>query len=293
MNDMKIQSQKILGVRVDFGLSMSDVLLKLEELVKDTSKTHLVSTTNAEFILDAQNDPEFKDILNNSVLSIPDGIGVLFSRYFLNKTKDIKNPILKFMWGCGFGFISIFKDFDLGEKISGVELSTEIMKLSHNKGYSVFLLGGWPKDFYGNPLASAPFDLATVASKEVKRLYPNVNIIGATSSFNRDSKDDEATISYIQKCMKKHKVSRIDFILIAYNHKFQEKWYLRNAHKIPATVGLGIGGTLDYLAGYLKRPTSYKFEWLKKVFFRPSKISRIVRVFPLYPIKIFLDSITK
>lgn len=293
MNDMKIHSQYILGVRVDFGLTMSNVIKRIEDLLQDRNNTHLICTTNAEFISDAQEDIEFKNIINNSSLSIPDGIGILFSKYYLDNTAHLNNPLFKFVWGSVFGLAAFFRNFNTGEKISGVELSTEIMKLSDKKGYSVFLLGGWPKDFYGNQIVPAPFDLATVAAAEVKRMYPNVNIIGATSSFRRDPKDDDATVEYIKECMKLHKIDKLDILLIAYNHKYQEKWYLRNASKIPAVVGLGIGGTLDYLSGYLQRPSSYKFEWLKKLFFRPSKLSRILKVFPLYPLKVFFDSIRK
>lgn len=291
MSDI-IESKYILGVRVDFGFTMKSLLERIETLVKETSKRHLICTTNTEFILEAQEDSSFRRIINESTLSIPDGIGVLFSNYYLTNTADIKNPIGKFLYGTVFGITSFFKDYSVGHKISGVDLAWEIMRLSHEKGYSVFLLGGWPKDFWGNRIVPAPFDLATLAASEVRKKYPNVNIIGASSSFNRSEVDDEKTVSYIKECMKSHNVKHLDFLLVSYNHKYQESWYLRNADKLPATVGLGLGGTFDYMSGYLKRPSSVKFEWLKKLFFRPNKLSRIVKVFPLFPIKIFIDSLT-
>lgn len=286
-------SQKILGVRVDFGLSMSDVLSKIEKMLSEKRTPHLICTTNAEFIMDAQEDSKFKSAINSSALSIPDGVGVLFAHYYLEGTKNIKNPAFKFIWGSTFGILSFFKTFSVGEKISGVDLASEVMKLSSEKGYSVFLLGGWPKDFWGNRIVPAPFDMAQLTAEKIKEQYPNVNIIGASSSFNRNPSEDEATISYIKKCMKEHDVKELDFILVAYNHKHQEYWYLRNASKIPARVGIGLGGTFDYLSGYLTRPTSYKFEWLKKIFLRPTKISRILRAFPIFPLRVFLDSIRK
>jgi len=289
----KKDSQNILGVRVDFGLTMSDVLSETERMLKEKGKPHLICTTNAEFIMSAQDDPEFKSLINNSVLSIPDGVGVLFAHYYLKGTKNIKSSLLKFLWGISFGVLSFFKNFSVGEKISGVDLATEIMKLSSKKGYSVFLLGGWPKDSWGNRIVPVPFDMAQLAAEKVREQYPTVNIIGASSSFNRNPSEDAATVNYIKQCMKEHNVKELDFILVAYNHKYQEDWYLRNASKIPAKIGIGLGGTFDYLSGYLTRPTSYKFEWLKKIFLRPTKVSRILRAFPIFPLQVFLDSTRK
>lgn len=289
----KPSADKVLGVKIDFGLGMSNVLSIIESIVKKEKGPNLICTTNAEFILDAQEDKEFKSIINNSRLSLPDGIGVLFSKYYLDKTRDISNPIIKFIWGIWIGISSIFGCHDLGEKISGVDLAMEIMRLSHEKGYSIFLLGGWPKNYWGKPIKPAPFDLSERAAEKVYERYPNVNIIGTSSKFSRDTRDDEDTIAYIKKCMKEHGIGRLDFLLVAYNHIYQEKWFLRNASKIPANIGIGLGGTFDYLAGYLKRPRSYMFEWLKKLVFQPWRFSRIFRVFPLFPIKVFIDSIRK
>jgi len=289
----EFESKKILGVRVDFGMSMEDVLSRLEKMLLEKNKHHLICTTNAEFIMDAQTDPKFKSILNGADLSVPDGVGVLFANYFLTKSAHINNPVAKLLWGLGFGVSSLFVNYPVGDKISGVDLSLEILKMSSKTNYSVFFLGGHPKDFWGNAIVPAPFDMATLAASKVRELYPHVNIIGATSSFNRNPSDDEATVEYIKKCMKEKGVKELDFIFIAYNHKYQENWFIRNAPKIPVKIGLGIGGTFDYLSGYLNRPTSYKFEWLKKIFIRPTKISRILRAFPIFPIQVFIDSIRK
>lgn len=287
------KSQYIMGVRVDFGMTMSEVMSKIESLLKEKNKSHLICTTNSEFIMDAQTDEKFKSIINDSSLSIPDGVGVLFANYYLDKTKNISNPLNKFIWGTLFGLSSFIVNFKTGEKISGVDLSTEILKKSATKNYSVFLLGGRPKNFWGKDIIPAPFDMAKLTEQKIREQYPTVNIIGATSEFSRSPKDDEATILYIKECMQKHKIKNLDFIFVAYNHKYQEEWYIRNADKIPATIGLGLGGTFDYLSGYLKRPASYKFEWLKKIIIRPTKISRILRAFPLFPLKVFISSIKK
>ena len=53
---------KILGVRVD-NMSKKEVFKKIESFLSD-GKFHQIATVNPEFILEAQKDDEFKNILN-------------------------------------------------------------------------------------------------------------------------------------------------------------------------------------------------------------------------------------
>jgi len=80
----KMHEEHILCVKINFINSIDDALYIIESFLKDKdTSNHLICTTNAEFIVDAQKDKEFKDIINNSSLSLPDGIGILFARYYL------------------------------------------------------------------------------------------------------------------------------------------------------------------------------------------------------------------
>lgn len=64
----------ILGVRVD-NLTKGEVLKKIGLFLSE-EKFHQIATINPEFILAAQKDEEFRNILNNCDLNIPDGIGL-------------------------------------------------------------------------------------------------------------------------------------------------------------------------------------------------------------------------
>ena len=70
-------SKKILGVRIDFGLNMEKALDIIENKLLKDGENHIVCTTNPEFVVDAQEDSEFKKIINDSSLSVPDGVGVI------------------------------------------------------------------------------------------------------------------------------------------------------------------------------------------------------------------------
>jgi len=130
----------ILGVRVD-NLSKKEVLEKIESFLTD-GKFHQIATVNPEFILEAQKNAEFKNILNNSDLNIADGIGIWFA--FLRFGKLLK------------------------ARIAGVDLMHDILKMADEKKLSVFLAVN------KNGLSSYE-EACDVLSK----LYPSVSFSGA------------------------------------------------------------------------------------------------------------------
>lgn len=294
-----MESKKVLNVRVDFGLNVEEVVSRVEEMLDD-EKCHCICTTNPEFVIDAQNDEEFKKIINESDLSVPDGNGVLYANYYISQVSKFNRGLFFtvrcFLYGIYFGLSSVLKEYDMGKGVTGVELTHKFCELAAAKGYNVFLLGGWPKDFRGRNMKTGS-DFATQTAEILKGKYPGLKVIGASSQFSRDECDDENTVAYIKDCMKKEGVSKIDFLFVAYNHIHQEKWIVRNRCKIPAKVCVGVGGTFDYINGHMKyAPEIYRnlrIEWLYKLLTQPWRYKRIFKAFPTFPIKIFCDVIKK
>lgn len=99
----------ILGVKID-DVTMDEALRIVEKWIWNPGK-HYIVTPNPEFIMTAQKDLEFKKILNNADLSIPDGNGLKLSG-------KIKN------------------------NISGGDLMERLVALSSEKGFVVGLFGG-------------------------------------------------------------------------------------------------------------------------------------------------------
>lgn len=67
----------VLGVKID-DLNMAEALLVVERWIWNSGKYHIV-TPNPEMVVAAQKDPEFKKVLNQADLSIPDGSGLKLS----------------------------------------------------------------------------------------------------------------------------------------------------------------------------------------------------------------------
>ena len=201
--------------------------------------------------------------------------------------------------GLGVGSLIRYKSGNtaLGEKIPGVDLVYKLCEYAAKEHKTVFLLGGREKDFFGRPKkpVQPELDVAAKASLELSERYPGIKIVGATSSFSGLADDDEKTLSYIHACMHKEGVNFIDFLFVAYNHPRQEKWILRNAKLIPSKVSMGIGGSFDYIANVTSRSPKVligmNLEWLYRLVTQPWRLHRIVRAFPVFPLKIYLESL--
>ncbi len=136
---------KILNVKID-ELNFSEVMREIILFLK-TKKLNQITTVNPEFILDAQKDRVFKKIINQSDLSVPDGIGLQFASLLLGQK--------------------------IGERITGVDLTWELAKLASEKGYNIYLLGAGP-------------DIAFKTSRKLKFIYPNLKIAGFYSGSPKE-----------------------------------------------------------------------------------------------------------
>jgi N-acetylglucosaminyldiphosphoundecaprenol N-acetyl-beta-D-mannosaminyltransferase len=289
------QRKQILGVNIDFGLTYEDVVSQADALIQKKVAGKYICTTNPEFVIDAQKDSLFKKIINDADLSVPDGAGLLYANEYLkevgkyNSSNKLLYLIRNTISGLKVGLSLIENSKDLHKTITGLELTDRLAALAEQKGYTVYLLGGR----YGSEVLNQ--DLATDAANALRKKYPKIKIVGSTSKFNRDEKDDLESINYIQSDMQTIGVTNVDILLVAYNHGYQDKWISRNAHKIPATLSIGVGRTFAVLAGYWPKEPLFieqnNLGWLYRLITQPSRLKRIYKAFPLFPLKVFINNI--
>lgn len=93
----KLEKIEVLGVEFH-KVSLSEAMqtgsgwLALDEF-------RYVVTPNPEFILTAQKDMEFRQVLNQADLVLPDGIGVIYSSKILGRPLSGRVPGIDFAWG--------------------------------------------------------------------------------------------------------------------------------------------------------------------------------------------------
>jgi len=261
---MKSLDQKfeVLGIRLN-AITLP-ALLQVVEGYLEQKKSRIICTVNTEFIITAQKDIDFKEILNEkSSLNVCDGIGPLWAIKFLS-FKELKVPILRpviilIEWILSVLLIPIFPSFyrrkDM-DRIIGANLVWDIAKIAMQKKYKLFLLGGAP----------------TVAERAALKLQTELYglKIAGVHSGNPET-DTKEMLDAINK-------SRADIILVAFGHGKQEKWLDKNLSKTLARVGIGLGGTFDFIAEKRKRAPKFiqkiGLEWFYRLIQEPSRIKR-------------------
>lgn len=131
---------KILDIKID-NITRKEILEKIEGFLGE-EKFHQVATVNPEFILEAQKDEEFRNILNACDLNVADGVGIWFA--FLRFGKFLKS------------------------RMAGADLVEEILKLAERNNHKVFLVTN------GNALSSWEESKMAILNK-----YPDLKISGA------------------------------------------------------------------------------------------------------------------
>lgn len=241
---MKSKKQ-VLGVGID-DLPLEAAILKLESL--SCGKHHYFVTPNPEFLVESSRSALFKKVLNHADLSLPDGVG-----------------------------LKIFSKVD--HRVAGVDVFQKICALSEEKGYSIFLLGG-----FGN--------VSDRLRSALQKDFPRIRILGNLEG-SPEASDDERVVSKIKEITNGEK---IDFLFVAYGHPKQELWIARNVKKLNIGVAGGIGGTFDFYLGVQKRAPYWLrkigFEWLWRLWRDPKKrFRRICNAVVVFPLLVLADLI--
>jgi N-acetylglucosaminyldiphosphoundecaprenol N-acetyl-beta-D-mannosaminyltransferase len=113
--NMDGQTLQILGVKVD-STSLAKVLGFLSDKIAQ-KKGFSIVTPNPVFIVAAQKDKNFRKILNQADLSIPDGVGLILASRFLGA-----RPLLK-------------------TRITGADLVKEILEIAQKKKWRIGIIG--------------------------------------------------------------------------------------------------------------------------------------------------------
>lgn len=149
---------KILGIKVN-NISLEETYLRTKELIETSNKScQMIFAPNTEFIMCAQKDKEFFEILNMSKLSTPDSIGIEMAAKRLGKP--------------------------LKERIQGQKYFRKIVEEGEKLGWSFYILGG--KD-----------DTPNKAVENLKKIYPKLNVVGLHEGYFENEEDENKVIEEI------------------------------------------------------------------------------------------------
>lgn len=252
---------KILDVLIDC-IATADTEERLNELC-NLKNSSIITTPNTEFLIKAQTNDQFKKILNSqSRLNIPDGMGLLWAGKFLTLktpcTGILKKVLMILQW---FGTIillpitpSFFKK-PIPERVTGVDFIWTIAKFAAKNHLKLFLLGGAP----------------TVAERTALKLQTDIYDLRIAGVHSGNPEQSEEIVEAVKK-------SRVDILLVAFGAPKQELWLDEYLAKTGAKIGIGLGGTFDFIAGLKSRAPLWMqeagLEWLYRLIIEPTRIKR-------------------
>jgi len=146
-----LRSVELLGVRVD-AVSEREAVLAIRRMW-ELGEAGQVVTLNPEFVVRAQREPVFRDILNRSALSTVDGVGVALAVGGLYRRR--------------------------AQRVTGADLAPKLAAEAAEYGAPVYFLG-------------AAQGVASAAAEELRRQTPGLVVAGVSSGASSPAGDDEA-----------------------------------------------------------------------------------------------------
>jgi len=136
----RLSRTNVLGVGVH-AINMDQAVAAIDEAARNRRKGY-VCVTGVHGVMEAQSDSEFKQILNNSLLTTPDGMPMVW--------------------------VGRLQGFRYMDRVYGPDLMLEVCRLSEKRGYTHFFYGG--KEGAAEKLACA-----------LRKRYPNLNVAGSNT----------------------------------------------------------------------------------------------------------------
>lgn len=177
--------------------------------------------------------------------------------------------------GIGVVIASKFYGTPLRERVAGIDLMTNLMQLSDEQGKAVYILGGME-------------GVADEAAIRLKEKYRGLIIAGTRNGYFGEE-DEEEIVDEINR-------SGADVLLAGLGVPKQEKFIYRHRDKLKVKIAMGVGGSIDILAGKAKRaPEFYRkagLEWFYRLIKEPWRAKRMLRL-PKFIILAYYDAKTK
>ena len=236
MENATINQEKILGRNkriiilntiIDV-LNINETIELVEKYVETKTPLHLMGV-NADKINEVNQNEKMKKIVNSCGIINADGASVVLA------SKYLKKP--------------------LPERVAGIDLMMDLIKLSANKKYSIYLLG-------------AKQEVVEKTEDVLKTKFPNLIISGIHNGYFK--KEEWKDIS------KELKDKKPDFVFVGITSPIKEYLieYLQNDGN--NCVFMGVGGSFDVISGNIPRAPKWmqkmNLEWLFRTMQEPKRL---------------------
>jgi N-acetylglucosaminyldiphosphoundecaprenol N-acetyl-beta-D-mannosaminyltransferase len=267
----------ILGLSITLS-NREDVIRKMREWLL-SSEQRMIVTGNPDILLRARVDKKFKKIVDSANLITADGVGVCWAAKFLEMTRNEKNKLkiinIYFRTLCELLFCSPEKRGKyFPDRITGADLTWDLAKIAEKENKKIYLIGGKKQTAFR-------------AAQKIKEFYPELDI----KAFKPDHVASPCSSNELQNELEEYKP---DIVLVAYGAPKQEEWIENNLKRHNSIkIAMGIGGTLDFIAGNTIRASlriqSHGLEWFWRLCHEPTRILRVFRSVVAFPLIILFS----
>jgi len=221
----------LFGLNID-RVNMDETVGLIDKYIAQKSPRQIV-TLDSSMIVIAKGDRQLHDIVEHADLVTPDGAGVIWASKLLGK------PILN--------------------RVSGVDLVSQVCEMSAARGITVYFLGAAP-------------GVADEAAENLRKKHPGAKIVGTRHGFFSDA-DEPLIVADIA-------AKRPDVLFVAFGIPKQEKFIQKYKSSLGASVCVGIGGSFDVHSGRVRRAPVWMqeagLEWLFRLIQNPKKFSKVM-----------------
>lgn len=195
------------------SITMKETLDEIEKIIDNRILTQHV-VINAGKVVLMENDENLKRIVSNCPIINADGQSIVWASKLLGKS--------------------------LPERVAGIDLMEELIKVSSKKGYGIYFFG-------------AKEEVVTSVIAHYREKYPTLKICGYRNGYFSD-----ADVPDITREMRK---SKADILFVAFSSPKKEYWLAENIEDIEIPFCMGVGGSFDVVAGETKRAPY----WMQKI----------------------------
>lgn len=170
--------------------------------------------------------------------------------------------------GAGVVWASEYIGDPVQERVAGFDLLHELMREGERRRWSVYLLG-------------TNQETIEAAARNLQENYPLVKLAGFRNGYFGPD-EDEAVVAEIRKAAP-------DLLFVARDLMTQEPWIGRHKQALGVPVMMGVGGSLDIIAGKMKRAPvamqKLRMEWLYRLLKQPTRAGRMLAL-PKFALKV-------
>jgi len=163
----------------------------------------------------------------------------------------------------------------LPNRVPGVDFVAAVAARGAREGWRFFFLGGAP-------------GVAEAAGRGLRDRYPGFTLAGSHAGFGSGSPDpasDPITTEAVRS-------SGAELLFLGYGSPAEEAWLARNLARSGAIVGMGVGGSFDFISGRARRAPRWMrdrgLEWLHRLSREPWRWRRMLAL-PRFVIRVMRE----